>query len=51
MRPAELPNQREMAQLAITFLHRVDLKGIEARRMTEVLLWLEMLAREVPSDG
>jgi len=36
-------SEKELAQLAVTFLHRVDLKGIEARRMVEVQQWLDTI--------
>jgi len=40
-----MTGRKELAQLALTFLHRCDLKGIEARRMVEVQAWLETIAR------
>lgn len=43
-------NERDLAQLALTFLHRVDLKGIEARRMVEVQIWLETMLRTAEVD-
>jgi len=38
-----MTNERELAQLAHTFLQRVELRGAEARRFIEVLGWLEAL--------
>jgi hypothetical protein len=47
----ERQQPRTLAKVALIFLDRCDLKGVEARRMREVQEWLWMIANQAAVEG